>query len=89
MNLALLGGGRMGEALATGLVEAGWEPDSIAIAEIDADRRRLLEERLPGVRVVPSGAWAAADAEILVVAVKPGDVPAAVPDRRATAHHGR
>ena len=74
MNLALLGGGRMGEALATGLVEAGWEPDSIAIAEIDADRRRLLEERLPGVRVVPSGAWAAADAEIVVVAVKPGDV---------------
>ena len=78
MNLALLGGGRMGEALATGLVEAGWEPESIAIAEVDAERRRVLEERLPGVRVVPSGAWAAADAEILVVAVKPGDVPAAL-----------
>ena len=74
MNLALLGGGRMGEALATGLVEAGWEPESIAVAEVDAERRRVLEERLPGIRVVPSGAWAAADAEILVVAVKPGDV---------------
>jgi pyrroline-5-carboxylate reductase len=78
MNLALLGGGRMGEALATGLLDAGWERDELAIAEVDADRRRVLEERFPGVRVVPSAAWAAADAEVLVVAVKPADVPAAL-----------
>jgi pyrroline-5-carboxylate reductase len=73
MNLALLGGGRMGEALAVGLVESGWDPESLVIAEVDADRRHVLEARLPGVRVAPSPAWAAADAEILVVAVKPGD----------------
>jgi pyrroline-5-carboxylate reductase len=78
MNLALLGGGRMGEALATGLIEAGWEPEHMAIAEIEPDRRRALEERLPKVRIVPSGAWAAAEAEVLVVAVKPDDVPAAL-----------
>jgi pyrroline-5-carboxylate reductase len=77
MHLALLGGGRMGEALAVGLVEGGWEPESLAIAEIDADRRHALEARLPGVRVAPSPSWAAADAEALVVVVKPGDaVPA-------------
>ena len=64
----------MGEALATGLVDAGWEPAAIAIAEVDPDRRRELEARLPGTRVVPSGAWAGADADVLVVAVKPGDV---------------
>src|SRR5207248_8957720 len=73
MNLALLGGGRMGEALAVGLVENGWEPESLVIAEIDAERRHILEARLPGVRVAPAPAWAAADAEVLVVAVKPGD----------------
>jgi pyrroline-5-carboxylate reductase len=73
MHLALLGGGRMGEALAVGLLEGGWEPDSLAIAEVDADRRHVLEARLPGVRVAPTPAWAAADAEVLVVAVKPGD----------------
>ena len=78
MNLALLGGGRMGEALARGLLDAGWDPDAIAIAEIDADRRRVLEERFPGVRVVPSPAWAVADADVVVVAVKPGDVPDAL-----------
>ena len=78
MNLALLGGGRMGEALAVGLLEAGWTAETIAIAEIDADRRRLLEEHLPGVRVVPSPAWAAPDAAVVVVAVKPDDVGAAL-----------
>ncbi|HEX9467440.1 MAG TPA: NAD(P)-binding domain-containing protein, partial [Acidimicrobiia bacterium] len=74
MNLALLGGGRMGEALAAGLLKAGWEASAIAIAEIDSDRRHLLEERLAGVRVVPSPAWAATDAAVVVVAVKPDDV---------------
>jgi pyrroline-5-carboxylate reductase len=78
MNLALLGGGRMGEALAIGLVEAGWDATAIAVAEIDSDRRHELETRLPGVRVVPSGAWAAADADVVVVAVKPGDVAEAL-----------
>jgi pyrroline-5-carboxylate reductase len=74
MNLALLGGGRMGEALATGLLTSGWDRGDLAVAEVDAERRRVLEEQFPGVRVVPSAAWAAADADVLVVAVKPGDV---------------
>jgi len=73
MHVALLGGGRMGEALAVGLLEGGWEPESLAVAEVDAERRHVLEARLPGVRVAPSPAWVAADAEVLVVAVKPGD----------------
>jgi pyrroline-5-carboxylate reductase len=74
MQLALLGGGRMGEALAIGLVDAGWDPELIVIAEVDADRRHVLEARLPGVRVVSSPAWAANDADVVVVAVKPTDV---------------
>src|SRR5262249_51040712 len=68
----------MGEALASGLIDAGWDASSIAVAEIDGERRRALEERFPGVRVVPSAAWAAADAEVVVVAVKPADVRAAL-----------
>ena len=78
MNVGVLGGGRMGEALMAGLLAAGWDASTLAIAEIDADRRHHLEERLPGVRVVPSPAWAAADTELLVVAVKPHDVTAAL-----------
>ena len=68
----------MGEALARGLIDAGWDTDSIAIAEIDSDRRRELELQFPGVRVVPSPAWAVAEADVVVVAVKPGDVSAAL-----------
>lgn len=74
MRLALLGGGRMGEALLTGLLDAGWKPDTLAVAEVDVDRRRVLEERHAGVRIVPSAAWAVADSTVVVVAVKPGDV---------------
>ncbi|HEX6310294.1 MAG TPA: pyrroline-5-carboxylate reductase [Acidimicrobiia bacterium] len=76
--VALLGGGRMGEALLAGLVDAGWEPEGISVAEVDADRRRVLEDRFPAVRVVPSPAWAVADAGLVVVAVKPSDVVAAL-----------
>jgi pyrroline-5-carboxylate reductase len=63
----------MGEALAVGLLDGGWEADELAVAEVDADRHHHLEARLPGVRVVRNPAWAAGDAEILVLAVKPGD----------------
>jgi pyrroline-5-carboxylate reductase len=78
MQLAVLGGGRMGEALAVGLIGAGWEPESIAIAEVSPDRRRLLDDRLPGVRIVPSAAWAVPDAEAVILAVKPPDAIAAL-----------
>jgi pyrroline-5-carboxylate reductase len=76
VQLAVLGGGRMGEALVSGLRDAGWDLGSIAIAEVDPERRRVLEERFPGARVVPSPAWAVADADVIVVAVKPADVAA-------------
>jgi pyrroline-5-carboxylate reductase len=60
MQTALLGGGRMGEALLAGLLDAGWDADTLALAEVDPERRRLLEQRFPGVRVAPSPAWAVA-----------------------------
>jgi pyrroline-5-carboxylate reductase len=44
----------------------------------------MLEERFPQVRVVPSPAWAVADAGLVVVAVKPGDVVAALEQCAAT-----
>jgi len=68
----------MGEALLAGLLDAGWEPEAMSVAEVDPDRRRVLEERFPQVRVVPSPAWAVADAGLVVVAVKAGDVVAAL-----------
>ena len=68
----------MGEALAVGLLDGGWEAEELAVAEVDADRHHALEARLPGVRVVRNPAWAAGDAEVLVLAVKPADAVAAL-----------
>jgi pyrroline-5-carboxylate reductase len=73
-RVTLLGGGRMGAALLGGLLDGGHDPDSLTIAEIDLTRRREIEQRFPKVRVVPSAAWGVADADVVIVAVKPGDV---------------
>ena len=77
-TLALLGGGKMGEALLGGLIDGGWDPENLAVAEVSAERRHAIEGRFAKVRVVPNPAWAVAEAEIVVVAVKPGDVAAAL-----------
>jgi pyrroline-5-carboxylate reductase len=81
-RVALLGGGKMGAALVGGLLEGGWEADDVSIAEIDGERRIALEQEFPKVRVVPSAAWAVADADVVIVAVKPGDVAATLETAR-------
>ena len=73
-RLTLVGGGKMGEALLAGLLDAGWaSADEIAVVEAMEPRRKELVDRFSGVDVrddVPS-------TEGAVVAVKPGDVEAA------------
>jgi pyrroline-5-carboxylate reductase len=86
-TLALLGGGRMGAALVHGLLDAGWDAEEIVVAEVDPERRRELEERYPGARVVPSPAWAVADADVVVVAVKPADVTPALEQASTSLGH--
>jgi pyrroline-5-carboxylate reductase len=74
MELVIVGGGKMGEALLGGLLAARWaEPGELAVVEPVAARREELTARFPGV-TVSSDAMPAAGA---LVAVKPGDVPAA------------
>src|SRR3977135_881320 len=68
----------MGEALLSGMLDAGWDTDALSVAEVEPERRRLIEERFRGVRVVPSPAWAVAESDVVVLAVKPSDVGAAL-----------
>ncbi len=82
-TLALLGGGKMGEALLGGLIDGGWDPENLAVAEVSAERRHAIEGRFAKVRVVPNPAWAVAEAEVVVVATKPGDVAGGPGGRRA------
>jgi ketopantoate reductase len=68
----------MGEALLGGLIDGGWDPENLVVAEVSAERRHAIESRFAKVRVVPNPAWAVAEAEVVVVAVKPGDVESAL-----------
>jgi pyrroline-5-carboxylate reductase len=72
-ELVIVGGGRMGEALLGGLLAAGRDAASLAVAEVSAARRAELQARHPGVAVVAEPVPAAG----AVLAVKPGDVVAA------------
>ena len=74
VELQVIGGGRMGEALVGGLLQAGGRRlGDVRIVEPDARRRAVLAEIFPGVEV----AVAPGAAEGTVIAVKPGDVAAA------------
>ncbi len=70
LNIAMIGGGNMAEALVCGLLRGGHAPGRIVIAEPRAARRAELEARL-GVRCLPDNAEALAGAELVVLAVKP------------------
>ena len=78
MELLIVGGGRMGEALLGGLLAAGRE---LAVAEVSPARREELSAAYPDVEIVE--APIPADGAVLVV--KPGDVAEAA---RAVADAG-
>jgi pyrroline-5-carboxylate reductase len=75
-KLAILGGGRIGEALLSGLLSSGWrEASEIVITNRGAERVAELHERY-GVDATADNAAAIAGAGIVVVAVKPQDIDA-------------
>ncbi|RCG30349.1 pyrroline-5-carboxylate reductase [Sphaerisporangium album] len=72
--IAILGTGKMGEALLSGLLRAGVEPGEIIATARREERAAALRER-HGVRVVPNSE-AAKIADTLILAVKPQDMGA-------------
>jgi pyrroline-5-carboxylate reductase len=75
-NIAILGGGRIGEALLSGLLSSGWRDTSeIAITDRGTERIAELHERY-GVEATADNPGAVADAGLVVVAVKPQDIDA-------------
>ncbi len=73
-TVAILGAGAMGEALAAGLLRAGWEPGEISMAVRREERQRELIDRT-GCFVSRDPSEALSGKEVAVVAVKPRDVP--------------
>lgn len=72
-KLIILGGGRMGSALAEGLLAAKWcEPGELTVIVRTLETRRALEGRLAGATIVPAIEQAEVDASTgALLAVKP------------------
>lgn len=76
-RIGFIGGGAMATALAGGLIEAGVSCDQIRVAEPDPDRRKTVAAQL-GVEAVSDNTSAVAEADVVVVAVKPDVVAIAL-----------
>ena len=76
-RIAFLGGGAMAEALAGGLLAAGAAATDVCAADPDPARRKHLEQT-HGIETTNQNAEAAAGRDLVVIAVKPGIVPAAL-----------
>ncbi|MFI6921606.1 pyrroline-5-carboxylate reductase [Nonomuraea spiralis] len=72
--IAILGTGKMGEALLSGLLRAGFKPGDIMATSRRPERAQALRETY-GVRTV-TNAEAAKAADTLILAVKPQDMAA-------------
>ena len=69
-KLVFIGGGNMAHALINGLLSDGTPPDSIIVAEPNAERRELLAANL-GIRTRNDNHGAAREADVLILADKP------------------
>ena len=75
-RIAVVGGGRIGEALIAGLREAGTEPSDIVVIEAVQARADELAKKY---NILSTGLDIGCEgADVIVVAVKPHDVPAVV-----------
>lgn len=85
--IAILGAGKMGEALLSGVLRAGRRPAELMVTTRREERGALLRDRY-GVEVV-TNAEAAGSAGTLVIAVKPQDMDALLAELRPHVPAGR
>src|SRR5258705_11646251 len=77
-TVAVIGAGKIGEVLLSGLLRSGWPAGRLLATARRPERAAELAQRY-GVRVVDN-ATAAAEADVLTVAVKPQDAAALMAD---------
>ena len=75
-KIAVLGAGRIGEALLSGLISSGWrKPEEIAATSRRPERVEELREKF-GVAATTSNPEAVSGAAVVVISVKPQDLDA-------------
>jgi pyrroline-5-carboxylate reductase len=74
MNITFIGGGNMARALIGGLIARGVASNALAVVEVDAEARATVAARF-GIATFPQvEAAAVANADVIVIAVKPQNV---------------
>ncbi|HEY7583340.1 MAG TPA: pyrroline-5-carboxylate reductase [Acidimicrobiia bacterium] len=86
-TVAVVGVGAMGEALAAGLLNAGWEPSELTLVVRRPERVAQLQQRT-GIEVAlsPHGA---AGRDVVVISVKPRDVAALLGELKGALRPGQ
>src|SRR5215475_12962210 len=75
-KIAILGGGRIGEALLSGLLSSGWrDAGEVVVTDRRDERLAELRERY-GAEATSDNAAAVTGSGVAVVAVKPQDIDA-------------
>jgi pyrroline-5-carboxylate reductase len=87
-RIGFIGGGAMAEALAGGLIAAGVPPARILASDVDPARRKGLASAL-GIATSDDNARVARESDVVVIAVKPGVVEAALAGWSDGASSGR
>jgi pyrroline-5-carboxylate reductase len=83
MNLGFIGAGRMATALAKGCVQAGLAPASTVLAsDPSSEARARFAQDVPGASVANENATVLEGADVVVLAVKPQMMAAALADVR-------
>lgn len=71
LNIVFIGGGNMGQALVSGLLDSGWNADSIAIVDNDQAIINKLSKNFSHCHVYSQSEAALNLADVVVLAVKP------------------
>ncbi|MFC1904013.1 pyrroline-5-carboxylate reductase [Chloroflexota bacterium] len=78
MKLAFIGGGAMGEAILSAILEKGLStPQSTCVSDVKEERRRYLEQKY-GVAVTDNNLEAESKSDIVILAIKPQDLTRAM-----------
>lgn len=87
LKISFIGAGRMGEALIRGLIRSGADPSNLTAADPDAARLSALAKTRK-INAADSNEEAVKDADVVIIAVKPKDIPTALAGVKGSIKNG-